>query len=160
AARRPITQLPATPVARVPNRRTFGRDRATHATRRRKPRHQQPDRRGRLRRILAPLTSATARARVLTPPLPLLFLAEHESAFRGVDGTLRTGVRIAQDSLRSTRMRLDSGVSVRCSLPQNGFDHFFAKGDEGAAQTELHIPVAATELHSEFLSQFFLLPVR
>src|SRR6185295_14340290 len=87
----------------------------------------------------------------------LSFLAEYEPAFRGIDGTLGTGVRVAQDSLCSTRMRLDGRVGARCRPPENRLDHFLSERDEGAAQTELHVPVAATELHSELLGQVLLL---
>src|SRR4051794_12690025 len=79
---------------------------------------------------------------------PLSLLAEHESPFRGENGALGTNVRVAQDSLRSIRMRLDSGIGARYRLPENRLDHFFSERDEGAAQTELHVPVAATELRS------------
>ena len=77
---------------------------------------------------------------------PFSFLAEHESPFRDVDGTLGTGVRVVQDSLRSPRMRLDSRVGARRRLPENRLDHFFSEGDEGAAQTELQASVAKTQL--------------
>jgi hypothetical protein len=89
----------------------------------------------------------------------LSFLAEREYPFRLVDGILGTGVRVAQESLRSARMRVNARVAARHRCPESGPDHFFSEGDEGAAQTKLYFPIAATELRGQFLGQALLLPV-
>src|SRR5215469_7031004 len=64
----------------------------------------------------------------------LSFLAEREYPFRLVDGRFRTGVRVAQELLRSARMRADAGVVFRQRLPENRPDHGFSKGYQGATQ--------------------------
>jgi len=87
------------------------------------------------------------------------FLAERDYPFRLVDGSLETSVRIAQESLRSERMRVDARVATRHRLPENRPGHFFSEADEGAAQAELHFPVATTKLRGQFLGQVLLLPV-
>jgi hypothetical protein len=54
-----------------------------------------------------------------------------------------TGARVAQESLRSACMRMDARVAVRDRLLENRPNHVSSERDEGAAQTELHIPIAA-----------------
>jgi hypothetical protein len=45
-------------------------------------------------------------------------------------------------------MRVNARLAARHRCPESRPDHSFSEGDEGAAQTELHFPIAATELRT------------
>lgn len=61
---------------------------------------------------------------------------EGEYPFRIVDGRLGTSVRVAQESLRSDRMRSDARIAARHRLSGGRAGGLFSKGDKRAAQPD------------------------
>lgn len=86
-------------------------------------------------------------------------ILEGHLPLRLVDGELETGVRVVQEPLRGARVGTYVVGAAAHGLPENRLDRFCSQGDERAAQTELHVPAAATELRGDLLRQLTLLPV-
>jgi hypothetical protein len=71
-------------------------------------------------------TTSSCRPLPFQLPESLPLLAEHKYPPRLLDGELETGVRVAQDPLRSARMGMNTWIVARHRLPENRLDHFFS----------------------------------
>src|SRR6185369_9746940 len=89
-------------------------------------------------------------------PLP----AKRERPLRLVDIELKSAVGIAQQSSRRSCVRAHRGLLARQCLLQYGLDGVCANSEKGAAEAELHLAVAPTQLRSELRGQVRLLLIR